>query len=530
MKKIIFLLLVGCLGACMALDFRMPLRAACGSDFFTAVFGTAPGATEGLDVGLDVPELPTFFFHLYFLRTGTSAFDFTTDIRSDMETLLVWDGVTANEGGATVLLTWSPDSFPADSGQLLIGYHLPGDTVSAWLDMTEEDSLSFTVGNRVQIVLRRDIDIFEYDTVPPEIVSWSIAPYETIHVDTFPLAVTVRDTESHVDTASVAFSINGIDITWILSTVVIGDEATFTYEPFAVLPYGSTTSVAFSVADYAGNIISDAFEFYCFPEDTGDTIADNIVSGMVFLSGGSIFLSGSKVMIPSLGLQCTTNYIGQYELPPVPTDTYTIVADREGYFPIDTTVYVASDMIINFTLESAESTWVRIIGNVTLVGETDHSGSIVSARTLMADAAADTTDASGHYMIEGLMPGFYYVRAEHAGFYADSTIVVAFGDTVLNFMLERAGIDERQNFTQRTAVTVLYSAQNAVVFDCSNIASIEILDIAGRCVSSLPIGKDRRTQWNLNDGHGAVVPSGAYFVRATGIYGDIVATRIIIVR
>ncbi len=145
MKKFMMLLIVpSMLSMCIALDFRMPITASCGGAAATATFGVSPSATNGFDIGTDqihVPFPPAFSLTFESIDTlVTLALDI--DIRSSRDSIQIWNGATDNEAGSIVILQWNPTSFPADSGELKIGFHLPADTVSEWIDMTERDSIS----------------------------------------------------------------------------------------------------------------------------------------------------------------------------------------------------------------------------------------------------------------------------------------------------------------------------------------------------------------------------------------------------
>ncbi len=508
------------------LDFRTALDVACGGDAATAMIGVSPDARNGLDAY----DMPYFgfppAFALYFSTTDSGlALNLTNDVRNALDSIQIWNGTTVMETGSDVVIRWDTTSFPADSGELKIGYFLPGDTVTEWFDMTEIDSIAYPVGNRIQIVLKHEVSTFE-DSIPPEILSWSIAPEETIYDSTMVLSVTVIDTGSGVDSGSVSMKLNSIPISLFVNDSTIGDTVIFSYTPF--LSYRDVNTVIFSVSDFAGNTVSDSFVFYY--SDSTDTSSGYVISGMVMLAGGTTTLSGTKVMISELGLTDTTGTMGQFSMPPVPSDTYTVIFDRVDYIPIDTVIYLVSDTTIMVTLESSGGEGIEVSGQVTLEGETDFSNSIVFLNTFSLGILYDTTDATGNYDFLLPSPGFFTLGAEHDGFITDSTLVVALGDTIVNFELESASIAESEKFDSQISLTIVSNGSDGILFRCANAKNLSIYDILGRQMQILPVSDKGDVYWNLSDNRGSTVPAGFYFVRASGKNGITKNVEIVVVK
>ena len=495
------------------LDFRTTLNVSCGSDAATAVIGVAPDARNGIDAY----DLPYFgfppAFALYFETSDSGlSLNLVTDIRFSGDSIQIWDGTTVMETSSQIVIRWSPSSFPADSGELKIGYHLPGDTVEEWFDMTEVDSIAYNVGNRIQIVLRHEVPTYD-DTISPEIISWSISDGDTIHDSVAVLSVIVVDTNSGVDTSSVSMTLNSIPITFFLDDSSYGDTVMFSYSP--LLSYRDTNWVVFSISDFAGNMTSDSITFYY--ADSTDTSSGYVISGMVFLSGGATTLSGTKVMVSELGITETTNTMGQFSLDPLPCDTYTILFDREDYIPVDTVIYLEYDTTIMVTLESSGGEGITVSGLVILEGETDFSGSIVSLNTFGVDTIFDTTDASGNYEFLLPSPGFFTIKAEHTGFRTDSLFVIALNDTIINFSLVSSSIREHISGNDPISLAVLSAGGDGIMFRCENVRKISIFDISGRSIRKfdVPSGKSEAF-WNYRDEFNRYVPAGVYFIRAAG--------------
>lgn len=533
MRNFIVLFVVSMLiTAAVALDFRVDIDVACGSDVAAAAFGVSNDASNGFDFGVDelyIPYPPAFAMYFESMDTLIPT-DLIVDIRDSHDSLQIWDATTTLESGPQVILTWNPDDFPADSGELKIGYHLPGDTVTEWSNMAVQESLVYDVGNEVQIVLRHDVSIFEEDTIAPQILSWTIAAEETIYDSTTVLSVTVMDTASGVDTTSMQLTLNSVPLHYLMSMTVSGDSANFTYEP--AIGYFADNHVVFSIADFAGNIASDEFTFYYFSEDTGDTTPPDsgyIISGMV-IPEGEIFLSGSKVNVIEPMLSDTTDMMGMFSMPAIDSDTYTVVITRDEYFPIDTVIYLVSDTFLVFNLAPCDSGVIVIDGHVTLEGESDHSSTEVSAAMIDMPPVSTTTDETGFFYLEVDGPGFYYVKATHDGFAPESIWVIAFDDTTVDLALEHTAIPYFGKSSDAPHIDVSYLATNALLIECYNVSHIEIIDNMGRTVRNLKVQSSSQLRWNMTDIKGEIVPTGVYFIRAIGINGEAIVKKTVIVR
>ncbi len=343
-----------------------------------------------------------------------------------------------------------------------------------------------------------------------------------------PISVTVRDTGSGIDTNSVEFVINTFDVSWFVSASMFGDSSVFRYTP--MLPYSTTNNVFFSVSDMVGNVATDAFTFYFTLPDTGDTTpADSefVISGFVFPAGGGLDFAGFKVLILELGIFDTTNMAGQFSLPPVPGDTYTIGVSKPGYIPVDTVINLVSDTLLVFTVSSSGGMGITISGSVILEGETNHAGSVVRAVSLGPDSGSAVTNASGFYTISLSTPGIYYMTATHTGFETDSALVVAFWDTTINFNLRRVGIAETHTDENPVGFQTRFMDNNKLVFRCEDMQSFELYDFMGRMVVSENTGGSSDFIIDLTDRR---IVSGTYFVRIKNANGSMFSGKIIIVR
>ena len=100
--------------ALSAQPWSMPLTIAASDSTEHVRFGTASGATDGLDFGLDYPVLspdpnpPGVWFYL---PTGFTHY-LTSDFRDSRQTLIIWEMQLINQTGS-VQVTWPAESLAA---------------------------------------------------------------------------------------------------------------------------------------------------------------------------------------------------------------------------------------------------------------------------------------------------------------------------------------------------------------------------------------------------------------------------------
>ncbi len=117
-------------------------------------FGADSSATDGFDIGIDIPYLPTPGPYGYFPISDSAQPHYTmlgTDLRFPSLDTISWDLML--NGGFGFKISWESADFP-DSGEFFIGAFnidsLPEYVVDEWHDMRTADSLMINViGGRI---------------------------------------------------------------------------------------------------------------------------------------------------------------------------------------------------------------------------------------------------------------------------------------------------------------------------------------------------------------------------------------------
>ncbi|MCD6594366.1 T9SS type A sorting domain-containing protein [bacterium] len=512
MRKIILVSMVALFAiASFGMEFTLPIHAHCGVDDSTSTIGIDMDATNDFD-SFDFPDIgfpPSFT--LSFIHPGGVVSSFIMDIRSALDSVQIWDGSLMNPGDVEITLTWEPPSFPDDSAELFIRHHTYSDTDTVWVDMTTTDSITFPTGEMVQILFRQTLTPIE-DTLPPEILDYSIAENETIADPLAPLSVVVIDTGSGVNVGSLSFVLNGIDLSMMVASYVSGDTAVFTYTP--ALPYVFADTLIFSVADYNSNTVVDTHHFYWATPDTGDTTIDslNTVTCIVMLSDMAPDLSGSMVEILDLSLSEFTDISGQCVFDSIEDGTYTFKASRDGYFAADSIVDIDSSIILMFVLQPYDSGAFDVSGTVTLEGISgDLSGSIVTAQGIDTSATVvDTTDIDGYYDLELPLFGLYLITVTHDDFIPDSAYEMFFADTTVDFHLMPTDyIYDGKNENNTLQLSTMALGNSTHIF-ARNAQNISVFDVLGKIVKDYNVGNICDITIDSDE-----FPSGVYYIRAT---------------
>ncbi len=531
MKPLKIFLIMGALlaftGISSALEFTMNIYVHSGDEDTISLIGVLYDASNDFD-SYDFPSfgMPPALV-LQFEHPGTPYGAMVKDVRSAADTVQLWDGSILNAPDTIITLTWTPPDI-ADSAELLIWPHSYADTDTVWDDMLAMDSLTIPNGYRVAIKYHYlgtidTSETTEVDTIPPEIVDYSIHDGDTITDPTAPFVATVVDTGSGVNPHSLVFTLNGLDLSFMVTHSSVGDTTTFTYTP--MIPYAPVDTVVFGVSDYSGNSVEDTIIFYYPIPDTGDTgTSDSLftVTCMVMLTDLSTDLSGSIVEIMDLGLMDTTDASGRCVFDSVPVGLHEFKASREGYYPVDTFVSVDSNITVMFMMTPYDSGAIVLSGTVALEGISgDLSGSIVTAVGADSIPIYDTTDATGYYELELPMFGSYMIIAEHERFTPDTIIGFFYSDTTVNFELHPAeGITETQNSAGGTEI---YQINGKLVVN-GEFERVEIFDFTGRVVAEVNLTYGKPAEIPLKD-----LGNGIYLIRASkGDYS--VVKRIIVVR
>ena len=453
LKSLLFLVLIAA-GVAMGYSFRMPI------DFMDSpsaashcTLGVAPGATDGYDLGHDMPAFPPFMsFDAQFVGAGSSALNLRTDIRSDTDSLHIWEVEFSNYSAPAITAGWLSAFVPADTlREMFIGYGVIADSVD-WEDMSAVDSLYIPVGNKVFVKLTQDVEPAPEDTLPPVISGWIPEDGDTMVSESTVVAFDVTD-ETSLDTSfgAIHLWIDTLDVGFLATKTPIAGGYRVQYNPFMPFEAGREITAIAQAQDNATppHIVADTITFRIAPGDTGTTPTDSLLSltVMVMLTGfpPPTSMSGSKVQIPALGLDDTTGMTGSVTFDSIPPDTYTVLASPDEYFRAGTTIVMRGHSMIMFTLmedTTGSGGGIELSGTVTLEGASDHSGSILHLISTFGDSSEyfDTTDVSGAYLFTGLMPGLYNLTASHSGYESDSAFIFGgFADTTINFTLETGG-------------------------------------------------------------------------------------------
>lgn len=143
-------------------------------------FGADSSATDGFDIGIDIPYLPTPGPYGYFPISDSAQPHYTmlgTDLRFPSLDTISWDLML--NGGFGFKILWEREEFP-DSGDFFIGAFnldsLPEYVVDDWVNMRTADSLMINViGGRI-IAVGSPISAVAEDALRPESPGLSVHP------------------------------------------------------------------------------------------------------------------------------------------------------------------------------------------------------------------------------------------------------------------------------------------------------------------------------------------------------------------
>lgn len=165
------------------------------------------------------------------------------------------------------------------------------------------------------------------------------------------------------------------------------------------------------------------------------------IAGVVKASQGSSAIGSARVDVVSgmnAGQTVTADAGGRYKLADLQPGQMTIRATASGYAEQTTTVTVTNDQAIDFSLPAVPADRVRLAGVV--VGTmADVSVPLGGVRVAITDGQntgrTATTDATGAYALNDLMPGSITAEASLGGFLTDRTSLNLSGGQSANFTL-----------------------------------------------------------------------------------------------
>jgi len=365
MKKIFLILVLLPIIAFAQEDWRLGFSVeAPGTTIFVRAFGAADGATDGYDILHDLPLIvsssdTTVFFPV----AGTFVTALSVDVRNNRTSGHEWELVFQNMPLSTA--TWLTDSVPSD-GDFELSVHHVDSLPIAWIDMRTTPLVVVPMG--YNIAFRWTVPAGD-DTIPPYVSAWSPAdgaidvPRET------DIYCEVRDDGTGVDRESIQLIINGIDYSWLVVTDSFAGGYAVNYDP--VLDFGWDSDVTCILSAYdletPSNYVSDTVVWHTLPDSLAFEVA-----GTVSIGDPLMPLAGAIVTISDKA--DTTGTDGYFRFDSISEGTYTMRAGAPGYSQETQWVWIVSDTIFNFVLETSPPPDVLIIdydsGSRPFVGDT----------------------------------------------------------------------------------------------------------------------------------------------------------------
>ena len=154
------------------------------------------------------------------------------------------------------------------------------------------------------------------------------------------------------------------------------------------------------------------------------------ISGVAALDDGADPV-GIRVSIPGTDYETTTGMDGGYTISNLPAGAYTLRVEKLGYGTISQydVAALSGDMIGLETIVLPASTG-SVAGNVTLSGQTDAAGILVSLVSGTGQTYAALTNAAGEFAMTDIPAGGYDIKAEREGFQAiEDTLQVVSGES-----------------------------------------------------------------------------------------------------
>jgi len=513
------------------------------TDVAYCTLGVCPGATDGIDSHIDVPAPPPFMMFTAQIQNASPYTNLQKDIRSDTDTLHIWTVLFYNFTVPGIVVRWDSTLVPSDEiRNMSIGAGTDVDSIT-WTEMAATDSFFISYGYFTYIKLTQNVEPTPPDTVAPIISDWVPENGDTVPGDTV-VAFTATD-DAAIDTSfdAIHLWINGTDYYFSSIRTPLTGGFRVEYSPSTPFEAGSLIMAIAEVRDLGSppNVTTDTIEFR-IAEETPEPVYTLTVN--VELEAESPPpLSGTNVEILELALSDTTDTNGTVVFDSLSSDTYTIVANRDSFFPEDTIISLYSDTTVTLILIENLTGGIAVSGIVTLAGSSELEGSVMELTAVSDDSlvAVDTTDEYGIYIISGIMPGQYKLKASHENFWPDSvTFTASTNDTIVNFHLEHTGIGEGRVPEDYTLLMVEPNPFNS---SCRITASgpVEIYDVLGRFVRRIDIYKASIKQfatdqpqsaiWDGRDLSGNELPSGVYFAIVRSTNGKIITgRRILLVR
>ncbi|WP_255207924.1 MULTISPECIES: carboxypeptidase regulatory-like domain-containing protein [unclassified Myxococcus] len=187
------------------------------------------------------------------------------------------------------------------------------------------------------------------------------------------------------------------------------------------------------------------------------------VAGVILLEGGSSPVD-INVTLAGTAFSARTNTAGQFSLTGIPTGSYTLEAQKDGFATAQRAVEVRAgeQAQVSLTLAIARGS----ISGVVLLEDANTTSGISVA--LLPGNVTVLTDAQGRFSFSGLVVGPYTLSAFWPGYeIQERSVVVRYQeDTVVNITLQRrpgvvAGIIQLEGESHHEGVTVSLSGHGA---------------------------------------------------------------------
>ncbi len=226
------------------------------------------------------------------------------------------------------------------------------------------------------------------------------------------IAFTMEDAGSGIDTTTLVFEVNGVDVASAAETSITGSAARshVEYDPPADFEHLATVTVSLQVADLAGNVApaAGAFESYDFTIVPPPTES---VAGLILDGDGA---PEADVTVTAGALSATTTADGTYEITGLAAGTYEVTPTKAGrsFTPVSLSVTVPPPAPgINFT----SALGYKISGSVEMADSEEPLAGV----TVSDGQHTDVTGADGLWEFNDVAAGTYTITATRAGYVFD---------------------------------------------------------------------------------------------------------------
>ncbi|AKF86933.1 hypothetical protein MFUL124B02_35835 [Myxococcus fulvus 124B02] len=214
--------------------------------------------------------------------------------------------------------------------------------------------------------------------------------------------------------------------------------------------------------------------------DDGSDVPPGSITGQVELDDGAS-PEGSEVTLVDTGDTFTLDEDGRFTFEDVKPGTYGLSVLVSGYEPLLQEVQVESAKVASalLTLKRVRS---RVSGTIQLEGATTHEGVTVS---LQDTSFTTTTDAAGHFVLEGVPTGAYTLEASKEGYDSKLTVVAMTSQPEeVTLTLKRkatlsiSGVIILQDTTDSSGVRVVLQGTRHIAFTLDEYGGFALLDVA----------------------------------------------------